>query len=198
MSCLAKKEKIFDEKETKKAIKTIKKFYKSFSKFKNVNFPRRDLFGEIGEFYVQSELGNKFKVVPKGGQSGCDIFLPEIGKGIEVRTSTFKEEGFSNKISYWGWRLKNKGKPIKYDYVVLVALDGLLNPRYFILSKKEVEKIKDTYVKRFKAVQKRLTLFVDWKDFLEAKKSSVKFLTNADRKFNKNPKIYENRWGKIK
>ncbi len=103
-----------------KAIQEIIHFKKAFDKI-DPKIPRK-LVGELGEFYTLQKL-EKLGMQPehKGGQGGYDIYLKDINKRIEVRTSLWKNEGVypDKTIRFWGWRVENRNqkKDEKFDYL---------------------------------------------------------------------------------
>ena len=99
-----------------KAIKTIINFKRAFDKI-NPKIPRK-LVGEIGEYCVLQELKKQgFETEHKGGHGGYDIYLKDIDKRIEVRTSLWKNEGVypDKTIRFWGWKVENRNQKKKRE-----------------------------------------------------------------------------------
>jgi hypothetical protein len=158
------------------------------------------LVGTAGEYLVMSWLKEKkVKFKPKGGQAGYDLEL-QGGARIEVRTSLLKDEGLFSKeerIRNYGWRLKDKGKEMKFDYVFCVALDKkkLDNSRCYVLTKDEAEKAPSLEFKRFKKVEKRLWIYVDLATMKKAKIDKPEYVPKWEEEINRNKDNYllENR-----
>jgi len=94
-----------------KAIKSIISFKKTFDNI-DQKIPKK-LLGELGEFYVLQKLEKLgFQSEHRGGQGGYDIYLKEVDKKIEVRTSLLKNEGVypDKTILFWGWRIENRNQ----------------------------------------------------------------------------------------
>jgi len=84
--------------------------------------------GFLGELIVLQKLKSEgLDPIHLGKQSGVDINVK--GLKIDVKTSELKDDGFETKN--WGWALKRKGKEIKYDVALCVALDEELNTAGF-------------------------------------------------------------------
>ena len=140
------------------------------------------------------EMGLRFK--SRGGQAGFDIELEDSGKRIEVRSSLLKNEGIYPKdVMFYGWRIKDEGKEVKYDYLVCVAFDEeLANPRFYIFTKDEALQAGDVDIPRFKKVQKKLHLFRSIEEMEKAVRERPKYVTKWERKVNLNRSRYEDRW----
>jgi len=159
------------------------------------------LTGLTGEYLVMAWLMKKgLKFHPKGGQAGYDLEL-QGGIKIEVRTSLLKDEGIfskEKKILNYGWRLKEKGRDVKFDYVICVALDerNVENSKCYVLTKSEVEKAPSIEVGRFKKVEKRLWIYRDLQTMNEAKRDKPKYVPKWEENININKDKYllENRW----
>lgn len=184
----------------KKAIKTILNFKKIFDKIEP-KIPRK-IVSDLGEFYVLNELEKRrFNCVHKGGQAGYDIYLDELDKRVEVRTSLLKNEGiFKKGINFFGWRVKdrNQKRIDKFDVLVCVALDDkFIKPKFYIFTHKEAFTVDDVHIGRFPNVQKRIALFENKAAFKEAVKTKPKLVTKFERSFNLHPSKFLNKWNKI-
>lgn len=190
-----------------KAIEAIIKFKKIFD---NINpIISRKLLGEIGEFYVLRELDRHgFDLEHKGGQSGYDIYIKNINKRIEVKTSLLKNEGEypnRNRIKFWGWKVENKNqkKRNKFDYLVCVALDNsFLKPKFYIFTHEQAFNVGDIptgYKGRFNNIKKKIHLFKNKRIYEEALKSEKsKLITPYEEKINQRQSQFLNKWKKIK
>ena len=185
-----------------KAIKAIINFKKIFD---NID-PRtpRKLVGEIGEFYVLKELKRLgFQPEHKGGAGGYDIHLKKFNKRVEVKTSLLKNLGEypDRKIKFWGWTVERRGqkKSNKFDYLISVALeDSFLTPKFYIFTYKEAFKVGDVDVPHFTNVKKKIHLFENKKSYSEALKLKPKLVTLFERRINKFPSLFLDKWNKIK
>jgi len=156
--------------------------------------------GIAGEFLVMAKLAQrKLPFEIKGGQAGHDFELN--GKKLEVRTSRLKDEGFFSKgknIRNFGWKLKGKGKDIKFDYVVCVALNetDVKNSKCYVLTKNEVEEAPPVKLPRFKKVEKRLWIFLDLQTMKKAKIDRPKYVSSWEENINLNRDkfLLDNRW----
>src|SRR3989338_7595864 len=186
----------------KEAIRAIINFKKVFDKI-NPKVPRK-LVGEIGEFYLLKKFKNlRLNPENKGGRGGYDIYLKEIDKRIEVRTSLLKNEGiFSDKsIRFWGWRVegRNQKKSEKFDYLVCVALDdNFANPRFYIFTHEQAFSVGDVLIGRFNNVKKKITLFETKNSYRKALKIKPEFVTGFERMVNNKPQQFLNKWHSIK
>lgn len=185
------------------AIKEIIKFKKIFDPI-NPALPRR-LVGEIGEYYVLRKLKKLgFRDIEhKGGQSGYDIYLGDINKRIEVRTSLLKNEGtYPKDVIFFGWRVKNrrqKTNVAKFDFLIGVALkNSFKKPKFFIFSHKEAFSVGNIDIGRFKSVQKKIHLFKDRKALMKAIASRPMFVTKYEKFINTHQAKFLERWDKIK
>lgn len=184
-----------------KAIKTIVNFKKAFDKI-DPKIPRK-LVGEIGELYVLQKLKKLgFRPEYKGGQGGYDIYLKEIDKKIEVRTSLLKNEGVypDKTIRFWGWRVENRNqkKIKKFDYLIGVALDdNFSNPKFYIFTYKEAFSVGNVNIGRFNNVKKKIHLFENKLVFKKATKLKPNLITPYERKINLTPSKFLNKWNKI-
>jgi len=183
------------------AIREILRFKKAITPFDS-KIPRK-LVGEIGEYYVCYELLSRgYNIVPKGGQGGYDIFLSEIGKRIEVRTSLLKNEGvYPKDIDFYGWRVRNRDQKAdnKFDYLIGVALDdSYKNPQYYVFTYKEAFSVGDVDIGRFKNVQKKIYIFNDLRIMKRAIKCKPKLITKYERFINMNKRKFLDKWSKIK
>ena len=185
-----------------KAIGTIINFKKAFDKI-DPQIPRK-LVGEIGEFYVLQELKKLgFRPEHKGGQGGYDIYLKEINKRVEVRTSLLKNEGVypNEAIRFWGWRVedRNQKKAKKFDYLIGVALDdNFSKPKFYIFSYEEAFSVGNVKIGRFKNVKKKVHLFENKMAYKKALKLKPNLITPYERQINLNPYKFLNKWNKIK
>jgi len=160
------------------------------------------LVGLCGELLVKMELAGKgvsFK--SKGGQGGFDIML-ENGKKVEVRSSLLKNEGlYPEDVKFHGWRIKQKGKELSFDYLVCVAFDDdLANPKIYLFTKEEVLKAEDVEIPRFKSAQKKLHLFRSLQEMEKAVKHNPRIVSKWEIEVNKNKHKYEfeKRWEILK
>lgn len=188
----------------KLAIKTIIKFKKDFNRIDPKSSIPRKLVGELGEFYAMERLkDNGFLPAHKGGQGGYDIYLPDIDKRIEVRTSLLKNEGIFKdpKMQFYGWRVQNRNqkKEQKFDYLIGVALDDkFLKPKFYIFTYKEAFSVGDVLIGRFNNVKKKISLFKNKVTFKKALEQNPKYVTKFERHINQNPKRFLEKWKKIK
>lgn len=186
----------------KKAIKTIIDFKNVFDKI-NPKIPRK-LLGEVGEFYALRELDKLgFGIEHKGGQSGYDIYLKEIDKKIEVRTSLLKNERVypDETVRFWGWRVENRDqrRGRRFDYLIGVALnDNFSKPKFYIFNYKEAFLVGDVNIGRFGNVKKKIHLFENKQAYKKAIISKPKLITFYEREINRHPARFLNRWDKIK
>ena len=184
------------------AIKEIIKFKKIFDPI-NPALPRR-LVGELGEYYVLRKLKKlRFKGAEhKGGYAGYDIYLHDIGKRIEVRTSLLKNEGtYPKDVKFFGWRVKNRSQKkdtIKFDFLVGVALKASFKkPKFFIFTHKEAFSVSDINIGRFKSVQKKIHLFKDKKALIKAITSKPGLVTRYEKYINRHQAKFLDRWDKV-
>jgi len=197
----------------KKAIEAIINFKKVFDDI-NPKIPKK-LMGELGEFYTLQKLERlSFCLEHKGGYGGYDIYLKEIDKKIEVKTSLLKNEGvYSDKtIYYWGWTVerrsqkktkkaknKNRKKIRKFDYLIGVALnDDFSKPKFYIFTYEEAFKVGDVEIGRFKSVKKKIHLFKNRKVYEKVSELKPTLVTPFERKINCHPSKFLNKWDKIK
>lgn len=185
----------------KKAIKTIIDFKKVFDKI-NPKIPRK-LLGEIGEFYVLSKLNKLgFGIEHKGGKSRYDIYISEIDKKIEVRTSLLKNEGVypDSTVRFWGWKVENINQrgDRRFDYLIGVALnDDFSKPRFYIFNYKEAFSVGDVNIGRFGNIKKKIHLFENKQSYKKAIKLKPKLISSYERKINRYPARFLNKWDKI-
>ena len=159
------------------------------------------LVGFCGEVLVKSKLiENGISFISKGGQAGFDILLQANRKKVEVRSSLLKNEGIYPKgIMFYGWRIKDRDKVEKYDYLICVALDNrLTNPRFYIFTREEAMKAGDVNIPRYKKVQKKLHLFRNLKEMEKAIQKRPDYVTEWEIYVNRNRSKYENRWEILK
>jgi len=159
------------------------------------------LVGLIGEYLAMAKLaGNGVKFYPKGGQACYDLQL-EQGTKIEVRTSLLKNEGVffgKRRIFNYGWRLKDRGKDVEFDYVICIALDrgNLEDSKFYILTKSEVQNAPSIEIGRFKKVEKRLWIYPSLETMNEAKEDKPQYVPKWEENINTNKDEYllDNRW----
>lgn len=187
----------------KKAIKAIINFKKVFDDI-NPKIPKK-LMGELGEFYTLEKLERLgFYPEHKGGLGGYDIYLKEIDKKIEVRTSLLKDEGgvYPDKtIRYWGWRVENRNqkKIKKFDYLIGVTLnDDFSKPKFYIFTYEEAFKVGDVEIGRFKSVKKKIHLFENKRAYEKALKLKPALITSFERQINCRSSKFLDKWNKIK
>ncbi len=185
------------------AIKEIIKFKKIFDPI-NPTLPRR-LVGELGEYYVLHKLKKLgFRGVEhKGGHAGYDIYLYDIDKRIEVRTSLLKNEGsYPKDVMFFGWRVKNRDQKkgvVKFDFLIGVGLkNSFKKPKFFVFSHKEAFSVGNINIGRFKSVQKKIHLFKDRKALMKAIASKPRFVTKYEKFINTHQTKFLDRWDKIK
>lgn len=144
----------------------------------------------LGEFMVFSkikEIDNEAKLM--SGHTGADIELSS-GRKIEVKTSTFNS---NENFNHWGF---GGIKPEKFHYLICVALDDSLNPKFFIFTRNEAKKFpteKEAHegrTTRFNS-SKGLTFHLFKKEDENSQPSAVL------KEINRNIKDHENRWDKI-
>lgn len=187
-------------KKYEKAIKEIIKFKKFFNNIEP-KIPNK-LKGDIGELYVLRELEKRgFTCEHKGGFAGCDIYMPDVNKRIEVKTSLLKNENiFDRGINFYGWKIQNKNQKRieKFDILACVALDDeFINPNFYIFTYQEAFSVEDVNIRRYKNIKKKICLFEDRKAFESAKKTKPRLVTKFERFFNRYPRKFLNRWDKI-
>lgn len=185
----------------KKAIKAIINFKKVFDKIEP-KVPRK-LAGDMGEFYVLRELENNgFKCEHKGGYAGCDIYIPDVNKRIEVKTSLLKNEGIFNKgINFYGWKFQNKNQKRieKFDILVCVALDDeFINPNFYIFTYQEAFSVEDVNIRRYPSIKKKICLFENKRALKEAIRTKPELVTKFEKYFNLNALRFRDKWAKIK
>ena len=176
------------------AYNALRKLYESLNSIGERFSPF--LIGLCGELLVKSKLiENNIRFTSRGGQAGFDIEL-QSGNKIEVRSSLLKNEGIYPKdIMFYGWRIKDRGREGKYDYLVCVALDGgLTDPRFYIFTRDEAVKAGDVKIPRFGEVQKKLHLFRSIEEMEKAIEEKPDYVTEWEREVNRNREKYENRW----
>jgi hypothetical protein len=183
------------------AIDCIIRFKKSIDKF-DPKIPNK-LVGDIGEFYALCELQRKgFSVIHKGGQAGFDIYLNNLNKRIEVRTSLLKNEGvYPKEILFYGWRVKNRNqkKEKKFDILIAVGLDDTFTkPRFYLFTYKEAFSVGDVNIGRFKNVQKKIHVFKNENLYKAALKSKPALVTKFERYINQHQSEFLNNWKKLK
>ena len=162
------------------------------------------LAGLAGEFLVMQKLHDRgLKPKPMGAQSGYDIQL-EDGKRVEVRTSQSKREGVQARekdVVDWGWRLKNRGKENKFDYVVCVALDerNIEDSECYMLSADEVDRAPSTTLPRFKKVEKKLWIYRSREAMDDIRRKNPQYLSDWEIEINQNRSKYllDNRLGDL-
>lgn len=162
----------------------------------------RKIAGDLGEFYVLGELEKRgFKTEHKGGHAGCDIYIPEINKRVEVRTSLLKNEGIYDKsINFFGWRIQSWGqkKVNKFDILVCVALDEtFVKPKFYILTCKEALDVDDVHIPRYPNIKKKICLYENLNAFNAAIKTKPTLVTRSERIFNRSAHKFLDRWDKI-
>jgi len=160
------------------------------------------LKGDIGELYVLRELRERgYECEERGGQAGCDIYLPCSDTRIEVRTSLLKNEGvYPPGIEFFGWRVQNRdqGSVKKFDILVCVALSRDFSiAKYYIFTHKEAFSVGNVHIGRFNNVKKKIHLFKNMSAFKRAIKSRPELVTAFERRINRNPKSFQNKWMKI-
>jgi hypothetical protein len=196
--------------EYDKAINLMLSFKKNFQNLdikndKKEKVPKK-LISELGEFYVFRELGKRFKDIElKGGQGKFDI---RVGKNrIEVKTSTLKFDRLYNKqIEFWGWTVKKARKNDKqkideqrFDFLVGVALyESWENPEFYVFTFEEAyTKNFDVYVEQYPSIQKKIHIFKNEQDLLNAIEFSHNKVTNQECHINRNKSKFLNQWAKI-
>jgi hypothetical protein len=135
--------------------------------------------GYLGELIVLKKLqSDGYKPEHFGNQSGFDIHLDDVK--IDVKTSELKKDGSDDEI--WGWALRRKDKPIKYDAAVCVALNKKLDvDAYYCIFRQNVEKFESQH-ERFNHVLNRFHKFrippdaKSSKKLIEAYEQSEQFL----------------------
>lgn len=183
-----------------KAINGIIEFKKTFDGI-DPKIPKK-LLSNLGEYYVSRELEKQgFSVEQKGVQAGYDIFIQNIGKRVEVRTSLLKNEGLYPKgIMFYGWRvLEHNQKENKFDYLIGVAMDdGYEQPKFYIFTQKEALSVEDIEIKRFNKIKKKIHLFQNLDDLERAKETRPQIISEREVYINKNQNSFLDRWDKIK
>jgi hypothetical protein len=188
----------------RKAIKEIVRFKKAFDKIESTPKLSRKLVGDIGEFYVLCELEQRgYKEIQhKGGQAGYDIYIKDIDKKIEVRTSLSKNEGlYPDGIEFFGWRVENRNakKKKKFDIMVGVALDGdFIKPKFYVFTHKEAFSVEDVNIGRFKNIKKKIHVFTRKNIYKKAVEQKPELVTKYERYINENQSKFLNKWKKIK
>lgn len=190
------------------AIQEIIRLKEAFDKIgidRNTKIPKK-LAGDLGELYVLYELQNMGfeNIIHKGGQSGYDIHLKYNNIRIEVKTSFPKNDGIYPKepynIQFYGWtalRVKQVMPP--YDILIGIALDeSFKNPKFYIFTSDEVNRIGKVELKRYRAIKKKIHLFIDEKSYTGAVNSQPNLVTEFEKYINRNPTEFCNRWDKIK
>lgn len=173
----------------------------------NKNLPY--LTGLRGEILVLNELQKYFKgkgIVRFGSsQTKADFVLEKnadksIPINIEVKTSTFKQEGFGN---LYGFainpkkcrRHRNKKDFCYFDYLITVPLrENFKKQKFYIFPRNFVERHKKKLrnkSKRFRSIMYRII-------FLSKNYKKSKMITKFDIWLTKNKKRFENAWAIIK
>ena len=188
--------------EIEKGLNIILQFDREMKEIFGENRVRKSIMGHYGELLVANELiKHDFNVKFKGNLAGYDLLVNN--KKIEIRTSQMKRErAFPERIKAWGWKLQTRdGKkmpiPIKYDFIILVKLnDTWEDYELFMLSKDEVEKIKDTYFSGYQTVARAFYLF---KNPIEEAQRNDKhnMITKECINFNKNTSKFLINWDKL-
>ncbi|HHT9119396.1 MAG TPA: hypothetical protein ACFYD3_02485 [Candidatus Hypogeohydataceae bacterium YC41] len=159
------------------------------------------LLSEIGELYVICELEKKgYHCNRKGGQASFDIYIQDLDKRIEVKTSLLGNE-YSEKIRYCGWVVKrrNQKKENKFDTMVCVALDyTFTKPKFYIFTHAEAFSVDDVKSRRFKNDQKKIHIFENRESYKNAIKSEPDYVTKYERYINEHPSKFLDKWDKIK
>lgn len=190
------------------AIREIIRFKKTFDKI-DPRLPKK-LVGDIGEFYVLDKLEDLGfdRLEHKGGQAGFDIYIVDIAKKVEVRTSLFKHEkiyplGNSKYIHFFGWKVKGK-KEIKYDILICVELDdNLTSPKFYIFNREDVNALEDINkendikIGRFSSVQKKIHIFKDKQTYQKAIQIRPELITKFESYINEHLEEFQDRWDKI-
>ena len=171
----------------------------------NINFQIPPaLKGSLGELYVLEklhDLGYK-RLKPKGGQAGFDIYIQDIDKKLEVKTSLLKNERiYDNNINFWGWTVKkrNQKREIKFDILVCVTLDNeYKNPHFYIFTRDEALMLKKVKIGRFKNIEKKIHLFENINSYRKAIRVKPRLVTEFERYINNHRAEFRNKWYKIK
>lgn len=155
--------------------------------------------GLAGEFLAMHRLAERgVRFSPKGAQAAYDIELN--GGKMEVRTSQSKDERVLPRrkgVVTWGWRLKDRGRDVKFDYVICVALDGfqIEDSMCYLLTRDEVDKAPRVKLPRFKAVEKKLSIYASLEEMEETRRYKPKYVPEWEAEINRNKIKYllENR-----
>ena len=182
--------------------------------------------GKLGRLYVKNELYKRGNNIEQKGYFIYAKHTVKNNKNIDcvvkVSTSLFKSEGmhkidketydkistplfkrsrslYPNEVPYYGWTVKcENAKSKKFDYFVGVALDDdFTNPQFYIFTKEDISKIKDSCIPRFKNVQKKIQLYENNQSYEVIKNKYPESLTELDKELNENKSKFLERWNVI-
>jgi hypothetical protein len=151
------------------------------------------LVGLAGEFLVMHKLSQKgLEFGSRGAQAGYDIRLKN-GMKLEVRTSQLKNEGlFTKPIELWGWRLKDVGRELSFDFLICVALDDhrVEDSKCYLFTREEVDGAPKVEVPRFNRLEKKLWIFPSLQTMKYAQRDRPKYVPQWEKKINRNKNRY--------
>jgi len=191
------------ENKESEACRDIIVFDKKMKELFGNNPLRKALIGKYGEILVINEFKRRgFDVKTAGNLTSYDLIVN--GYKIEVRTSEVKRErAFPEKIRAWGWKLQTRNrskepKEIKYNFIILVQLyDDWTKFKLYLLSREQIEKMKETYFTGYQTVARAIYLFQNnLKEAVATDKH--KMITRTCIKFNKNPSKFMLDWTLIR
>jgi len=176
-------------------------FSKAF--VKHGDRPPVDLVGWVGEWATAVKLHSLgVSAMKLGPQSKYDFLLSSM-KGLEVRTSIWKTEGFyktaDGEFYYFGWKIKNWDKDLKFDYLVCIGFQrDLSNPRFFIFPRDVAESVESLKFGQFQKVEKGLHVFHSIKEARFAAEIKPQIMTPRKLWINEHLSEFEDNWGIIK
>ena len=165
--------------------------------------PPVDMVGWVGEWTTAVKLRSlKISTMKLGAQSKYDFLLSTM-KGLEVRTSIFKHEGFyktdKGEINYFGWKIKDWDKDLKFDYLVCIGFpSGISNPRFFIFPRDIAESVESLRFGQFRKVEKGLHIFRTIEEARLAAKLNPQIMTPRKLWINEHLSDFEDKWDIIR
>ena len=141
--------------------------------------------GELIVFSKILQIDNEAKL--KSGHTDADIELSN-GRKIEVKTSRFNKD-----YKHWGF---GHIKPEKFDYLICVALDESINPKFFIFTGNEAIKF-PTEKEAHEGRTTRFNISKGQTFHLFKKEDENSQPSEVLKEINRNIKNHEDRWDKI-
>ena len=193
---------------TEENIKKYKEYLDQANKFADIfikhgDRPPVDMVGWVGEWTTAVKLHSlKISAMKLGAQSKYD-FLLSTAKGLEVRTSIFKHEGFyktdKGEINYFGWKIKTWDKDLKFDYLVCIGFpSGISDPRFFVFPRDVAESVESLKFGQFQKVEKGLHIFKTIEEARLAAKLRPDVMTPRKLWINEHLSKFEDKWDIIR